>query len=62
MDLINKSYHFSCGKSSILQKIKPAIAGERGFYEKSNDVRIATVNFLTGRCIVLCTWKRVGRK
>ena len=48
MDLINQSYHFSCGKSSILQKIKPAKEGKRGFYEKSNDVRIAPVIFLSG--------------
>ena len=61
MDLINQSYHFSCGKSSILQKIKPAKARERGFYEKSNDVRIVPVNFLVGRYIVLCSWRRGGR-
>ena len=46
MDLMNKSYHFSCGKSSILQKIKPAKAGERFNMREKIMVALFTVSFV----------------
>lgn len=46
MDLINKSYHFSCGKSSILQKMKPVKAGERFNMREKIMVALFTVSFV----------------